>query len=164
MISQQRHSMSIRSSNVFERSGRIFFNERAHWRWSQRFMTWIARRRIILLWKKTMNHSKLGWYLLCLSIGAVFGVVVLNQVGWLFSYKIRKLPLRNECSCRGSFHFSFLFCYAKQINICICLCVLSAFNMGVCLLQIIEVRSIIRFKQNQLYSWCVSCILAPKLT
>ena len=27
---------------------------------------------------------KLVWYLLCMSIGAILGIVVFNKVGWIF--------------------------------------------------------------------------------
>lgn len=30
------------------------------------------------------NNSKVGWYLLFLSIGGVTGIVVWNTVGWIF--------------------------------------------------------------------------------
>lgn len=28
--------------------------------------------------------SKVGWYLLCLSIGGILGIVVFNRIGWIF--------------------------------------------------------------------------------
>lgn len=34
--------------------------------------------------KETMKNSKLGWYLLCLAIGAILGIVVFNKIGWIF--------------------------------------------------------------------------------
>ncbi len=34
--------------------------------------------------KRTMKNSKLGWYLLCLSIGAILGIAVFNKIGWIF--------------------------------------------------------------------------------
>ena len=34
--------------------------------------------------KETMKNSKLGWYLLCLSIGAILGIAVFNKIGWIF--------------------------------------------------------------------------------
>ena len=34
--------------------------------------------------KDKMKSSKLGWYLLCLSIGAILGIVVFNKIGWIF--------------------------------------------------------------------------------
>ena len=31
-----------------------------------------------------MKNSKLGWYLLCLSIGGILGIIVFHTIGWIF--------------------------------------------------------------------------------
>ncbi len=31
-----------------------------------------------------MKSSKSGWYLLCLSIGGILGIVIWNLFGWIF--------------------------------------------------------------------------------
>ena len=30
------------------------------------------------------NNSKLAWYLLCLSIGGILGILMWNMLGWIF--------------------------------------------------------------------------------
>ncbi len=34
--------------------------------------------------RDNMENSKLGWYLLCLSIGAILGIAMFNRIGWIF--------------------------------------------------------------------------------
>lgn len=30
------------------------------------------------------ENAKLGWYLLCISVGATLGIVLYNKIGWIF--------------------------------------------------------------------------------
>ncbi len=30
------------------------------------------------------ESTKLGWYLLCLSVGGILGIAVFNQISWIF--------------------------------------------------------------------------------
>lgn len=34
--------------------------------------------------KEKVKRSKIGWYLLSLSIGAILGIAVFNKIGWIF--------------------------------------------------------------------------------
>ena len=34
--------------------------------------------------KEKVKSSKIGWYLLSLSIGAILGIAVFNKIGWIF--------------------------------------------------------------------------------